>query len=371
MPHGGAELTVRPARPEDRPRLVELLTLCLGEGSVPRTEEFWRWKHEANPFGPSPVLLAEVEGRIVGVRAFLRWRWRSGEREVPAVRAVDTATHPDWRGRGVFSRLTRRLLEDVAADGTAFVFNTPNRASGAGYRKLGWRPLGRAPVLMRPLAPVATVLRWGLGTPGGGAARRNRQRGGSGGGGPDALRARAPDLSAFLSVEELLEAPALDGLLEVLDLHPADRRYRTPLDRSYLRWRYADPPGLDYRALWSGGGGRAGAPAAVVFRGRRRGRFREVVVSEVLVPPGEAGGRAARELLRRLARSARRAGADYLAAVASRRTPERRALARSGFLPVPGAGPTVVVRGLGHAGALPDPAAASSWRWSGGSLEVF
>lgn len=371
MPPAGPELTVRPARPEDRPRLVELLALCLGEGSVPRTEEFWRWKHEANPFGPSPVLVAEAEGRIVGVRAFLRWRWRSGEREVPAVRAVDTATHPDWRGRGVFSSLTRRLLEEVAAEGATFVFNTPNRASGAGYRKLGWRPLGRAPVLMRPLAPVATALRWGRGAPGGGAGRGHRQRGGSGDDGPVALRSRAPDLSAFPGVDELLEAPELDEVLEALDRDPVDPRYRTPLDRSYLRWRHADPPGLVYRALWSGGAGVASAPAGVVFRERHRGRFREVVVSEVLAPPGEAGGRAARELLRRLVQSARSAGADYLAAVASRGTPERRALFRSGFVPVPGAGPTVVVRGLGHAGALPDPASASSWRWSGGSLEVF
>ncbi len=345
MVPGSGELTVRRALPGDQPALQELLALCLGPGSVPRTPAFWNWKHEENPFGPSPMLVAEAGGRIVGLRTFLRWRWRSASGEVSAVRAVDTATHPDWRGRGLFSQLTRRLLDEMAAEGAAFVFNTPNRASGAGYRKLGWRTAGRVPVLVRPLAPARAAV----------ALARPAGPGG-----------RSPDASKLPEVSALLGLPALDEILAALDRERDDPRLRTPVDRRYLTWRYGSAPGLDYRALWSDG---PGPPAALILRPRARGRLREVLVTEILALPGRAGQRAAADLLRQIGT---RIEADHLTAVASRQTPERKALRRAGFLPVLFGGPRLVVRTLADSGSrFPDPTHQSAWRLSAGALEIF
>jgi GNAT superfamily N-acetyltransferase len=341
------EVEVRLAREADLPSIVELVSLCLGPGSVPRSPAFWRWKHERNPFGPSPVLLAEAGGEIVGLRAFLRWRLRSGDRDVEAVRAVDTATHPDWRGRGIFSRLTRELADREAGRGTALVFNTPNASSGAGYRKMGWGRVGRVPLLVRPIRPLALV--------GSGASREGRRR-------PEVLE---PGLDALPSVDELLELPWLDEFLASVEVERSDRRLRTPLGREYLRWRYGEVPGMEYRALWSGEGRRA---AAVVVRARRRGRFREVVVSEVLAPAGRAGIGVAARLLRRLAS---RVDADYLAAALSPATPERKAAYRAGFLPAPFVGPPLFVRELTATSDAPNPARRASWRFSAGSIEIF
>ena len=149
-----ADYTVRPANAEDTPRIVDLLKLCLGEGSVPRTAEFWDWKHRQNPFGESPVLLAEADGELIGVRAFMRWRWTDGEDVVESVRAVDTATHPEHRGKGIFTRLTLGLLESLRGEGAEFVFNTPNAQSTPGYLKMGWHVYGRVPVAVAVRRPT-------------------------------------------------------------------------------------------------------------------------------------------------------------------------------------------------------------------------
>jgi GNAT superfamily N-acetyltransferase len=102
------QLDVRPYEDADEPRVLELLSASLGAGpSGDRSAAFFRWKHLENPFGRSVLLVAEADGGIVGLRAFLRWRLRAGHRELSAVRAVDTATHPEFQGRGIFSRLTR------------------------------------------------------------------------------------------------------------------------------------------------------------------------------------------------------------------------------------------------------------------------
>lgn len=341
------EIEVRLAREVDLPSIVAFVSLCLGPGSVPRSPAFWRWKHERNPFGPSPVLLAEAGGEIVGLRAFLRWRLRSGERDVEAVRAVDTATHPEWRGRGIFSRLTRELADREAGRGTALVFNTPNASSGAGYLKMGWRRVGRVPLLVRPIRPLALL----------GSRSFHEGRHPSG--------VLEPDLDALPHVDELLELPWLDRFLASVEAGRSDRRLRTPLGREYLRWRYGEVPGVEYRALWSGEGRQA---AGVVVRARRRGRFREVVVSEVLAPAGRAGVGATARLLRRLTA---RVDADYLATALSPATPERGAAYRAGFLPAPFVGPPLFVRELTATSDVPNPARRASWRFSAGSFEIF
>jgi GNAT superfamily N-acetyltransferase len=265
-------VNVRPFRAEDEAAVLDLLHAALGPGPIgERTPDFFSWKHRRSPFGRSLMLVAEDDGRVVGLRAFLRWRFRAGERTVAAVRAVDTATHPGYRRRGVFSRLTTEALE--ALDGEAeFVFNTPNPSSLPGYLKLGWRKVGRVPVRVRA----------------GHFWRRSMS---------------APPAAAVL--DESL-APLLNRT------SPPNGRLATPRNLDYLRWRYASAPRLDYRAVREEGG-------LAVFRVRRRGRLREAAIAELLAVD--------REVERRLVRAVARAAPVGHLAFSGRRLP--------GFLRVP------------------------------------
>jgi GNAT superfamily N-acetyltransferase len=89
----------------------------------------------------------------------MRWEFLDGDRVVRAVRAVDTATHPDYQGRGIFTRLTLHALDELATEGIEFVFNTPNDQSRPGYLKMGWQVVGQLPTAVRPtrLARIARV----------------------------------------------------------------------------------------------------------------------------------------------------------------------------------------------------------------------
>ena len=66
-----SQITISPARPDDIDEILELVCTALGQGSVPRTAEFWRWKHHSSPFGTFPAWVALAAGRIVGLRTFL------------------------------------------------------------------------------------------------------------------------------------------------------------------------------------------------------------------------------------------------------------------------------------------------------------
>ena len=335
-------LTIRRARPEDVPAIVVLLRECLGNRW---NEEYYGWKHQRNPFGPSPGWVAEAGGELVALRIFLRWTWLSRGRSLTAFRAVDTVVHPSFRRRGLFSRLTGEALAELTREGGRFVFNTPNRSSLPGYLALGWREVGRVPLLVYPRRP-ARMAAAAFGRAG--AAESVSLTGGE-----------LPRVSALLA--------ALAGP-EWLDHGSAateDERLQTPLSPEYLRWRYDAVPGYEYRALHET---QRAAGAALVFHRRRRAGLKEVKISEVLMRGGDQGGEMAAELLAPLVHDV---DADYLGAVAAPGTPQRRALRRAGFVPARVMGPRLVVRELAPATDAPDPTSMRAWRCSLGDLELF
>ena len=159
MAKTSTSIAIRHFRDDDLPRVLELLRSSLGGGpGGMRTGDFFRWKHLENPFGRSFALIGEADGRLVGFRAFMRWRLSAAGTAVLAVRAVDTATHPDYQGQGIFSTLTRRSIESLR-DEADLVFNTPNEKSLPGYLKMGWQIAGKVPVRVRVRRPFRFVRR--------------------------------------------------------------------------------------------------------------------------------------------------------------------------------------------------------------------
>jgi GNAT superfamily N-acetyltransferase len=342
-PAAAADVILRPATPADRREMIELVRVAIGRGSVPRTEAFWRWKHERNPFGPSPAMVADAAGRIVSLRIFLRWRWRHGKYAYPAVRPVDTATHPDWRRRGLFERLTRQLLHVMKAEGVAFVFNTPNATSGRGYEKLGWSIVGRPTIWVRPLRPARLLAE---------LARRQARRG------PE----EAPQRFDSTSTEALTSPDLADFVRHACR---SMCHLTTDADAAYLAWRYRDCPGLAYGA--TGAFDRTSGSLAI-FRSAARQGLRELRLCDLLVVDDHASRRKARELLRDLGRDHE---VDLVTARAVPGTPQVGILLRSGFIPVRRLGSPLAIRPLAEGARLPPIDQLSAWGASIGDLEVF
>jgi GNAT superfamily N-acetyltransferase len=305
-----SDLSIRRAGEDDRPTVVALCRAALGWSAGDADEAFFAWKHDENPFGPSPMWLAEdADGRALGVRAFMRWQFRRPDgSSVRAVRAVDTATHPDAQGRGIFTRLTLGALPELRADGIDAVFNTPNDQSRPGYLKMGWNTVGRVPVAVRPTSTGALPRLAGART----AARKWSEPTNVG---EDPAVAFGDDRE----VDALLRRCSARGLATD----------RTP---AYLRWRYGFTP-LHYRVLPVGD---TLVEGCCVVRFRRRGAATECTVTETLLPDRRRGAAM-------LLRAALAGGADYLIATAGPTVPRS-------FVPAPGLGPILTWRPVGTPG---------------------
>jgi glycosyltransferase involved in cell wall biosynthesis/predicted N-acetyltransferase YhbS len=318
-PRGAGE--IRPATPADRKQIMTLLRVSLGWPDDERGRELFAWKHERSPFGPSLGWVVEHGGQVVAVRLFMRWSFRRGGTTLRAVRAVDTATHPDHQHRGHFSALTRHAVAECRADGVAFVFNTPNRASRPGYLNLGWREVGR------PAAAVRAA------------------------GGRDLVAIGRSRVPAELWSTPLAIGVDIDSWLDRGGQWPApapvsstDRTLRTASDEPFARWRYG-LSALHYRVVSDG-------QEAIVVRLRRRGAGRELVVAERLGDPDGAD--------RLVGDTLRAVGATHAVRLGSGNL-------RRGFVPLPGGGPILTWRGVCDLGPPPLP----NWDLQLGDLELF
>lgn len=148
------DFVYRLAKPTDIEQIVSLFEICLGsEGGAP-TVAFWNWKHNQNPGGVSPVILAWDGDKLIGIRAFMCFKFHNKNEIYKAYRPVDTATDPDYQGKGVFRNLTMSLIEALKEkEEKAFIFNTPNTQSKPGYLKMGWMEWGKP--LLQVLPTVA------------------------------------------------------------------------------------------------------------------------------------------------------------------------------------------------------------------------
>ena len=149
-------MQIREATEQDIPEILDVLKASLGETSSKKTEAVWKYKHVDNPFGKSLVLVAVENDKIIGVRALMRWKWQLEKNVFSTFRAVDTATHPEHQGKGIFKKLTLRAIEIAKEQGDDFIFNTPNTQSLPGYLKMDWKEVGKLKIRV----DLANPLNW-------------------------------------------------------------------------------------------------------------------------------------------------------------------------------------------------------------------
>lgn len=210
-------MIIRKASDQDISAIVKVLKASLGEEDLPLSEAIWRYKHIQNPFGNSVVLVAEEEGNIIGVRAFMKWQWQLKDKKLSSFRAVDTATHPDHQGKGIFKKLTLQAVAICEESGGHLIFNTPNEKSRPGYLKMGWISAGKLEVQIKP----AFNSFWRLGR--------------------------------FQSRYQKDIRASSENIEELCNLWNAKLRTEahvfTPKSRSYLLWRYEKNSLIDYEVL--------------------------------------------------------------------------------------------------------------------------
>ena len=129
-----ADLRWTLAHPDHLDRTVELLRICFHKAHK-FDRAFLQWCYYDNPAGPAVGWNVEDEGRLVGHLVGQPQTVRLRGEPVPVVLLVNVATHPDYRGRGLFLEIVRRTLSLAAERGFHAVTGVANQQTYRAYEK--------------------------------------------------------------------------------------------------------------------------------------------------------------------------------------------------------------------------------------------
>jgi len=316
-------MEIREATDADIPEILQVLKASLGETSSKKSEEVWRYKHIDNPFGRSLVLLAIEDSKIIGVRALMRWKWQRGDRKFSAYRAVDTATHPDHQGKGIFKKLTLKAIEIAKAEEGDFVFNTPNNQSKPGYLKMGWQTVSKLNVNLKPVNPIYWF-----------------------------------NSSEQFDLEVKIQSSdeELNLLLVDVNLNSSySGQLFTPKNREYLRWRYESNPLQNYYV-------KATKDYYIASYVKFQGKIKELRIVEVLVKNNDKDQRDVKADIKRWIKTS---GVQFISY--SSRCDFSYGLSHNGYH-----GPELTIRKLNlDSKSKDDLLKLQNWSYSLGDLELF
>lgn len=151
-------MPLRPVRydPEALQQYADLFALCFAGARTSRrfSLEQLAWLYQHNPDGPALGFDAFDQGQLVAHYVLLPSRIRTANGEMRALLSLNTATHPGWQGRGLFTQLAKQALEMAREQGFGAAYGVANANSTPGFvRKLGFTlvaPLRAQVGLFRP-----------------------------------------------------------------------------------------------------------------------------------------------------------------------------------------------------------------------------
>lgn len=117
---------------------IELLRTCF-----PRVRHYDRpylnWLYCENPCGPAMGFNAYDGSMLVGHFVGIPQRVRLKERDETVLLLVNIATHPRYRGRGIFSDAIEQVMKAAIDEGYAAITGVANAQTYRGYEKLGFQ----------------------------------------------------------------------------------------------------------------------------------------------------------------------------------------------------------------------------------------
>jgi hypothetical protein len=314
-----SSITVRPYHDTDVPDLVELFARVFNKSI---SAEHWRWKLALNRAPGGNVWLAVSADKPVFQYAGIAQRYHLLDREVVGIVSVDTMTHPDFRRRGLLTKVATQAYAAWREGGAGFVIGLPNQQWGSRAQALGWIelfPLHWAALPIRPevllahklKAPWLRHFRWA-------SALWMRL-----------LKRRLQD-DPGLEITDVVHA---DLSFDELWMRLRDQQaFAAVRDSAWVNWRFLTSPLRRYSVLAARRG--TATLGYVAYRTAKTDTRVSIHLAELIAANDDT--RTRDRLLAALMERARAMGADVIVTLALPDTPHEGWLRRRGFFRGPG-----------------------------------
>lgn len=145
---------------DDFPAIITMTQEQYGPENDISNQAFLQHQYFENPAGDALIDLAvdAENGRLAGQHSVWPMRYLVFGKDMVCGHSLNVLTNQAYRGQGVFSSLAEATFKQQQKLRHAFCYGTPNPNSYPGFiKKLGFKELGRMPLMLRPLKPSHMV----------------------------------------------------------------------------------------------------------------------------------------------------------------------------------------------------------------------
>ena len=151
---------------KDKVPILELTRKIFGDTEISKPD-FFDWQYLNNPEGEAIVITAldDEKNSVVGVESILPMNLMINQKIVKASLSCNSYVHPDYRNKGIFSKLISTVLEESVKKNILCIYGVANDNSFSSFMKKGSHEISNMPILFRPLrlsnyfsSPISTIL---------------------------------------------------------------------------------------------------------------------------------------------------------------------------------------------------------------------
>lgn len=202
-------MELRKYQPGDEKRILELFKLVFRQEM---SEEYWNWRFLSNPFTKDKFIYLMWEGdELIGHYAVSPVEMNMKGELIKSALSMTTMTHPQYGGKGIFSKLAAALYEDLKNKyGYKLIWGFPNNNSHYGFIKnLGWQDVAIIPMFSMKLT------------------------------------------ESRINLGERVSYKLMQNFEEEItkQLNNSENKFSINKTREYLQWRYVQNPDVDYKIL--------------------------------------------------------------------------------------------------------------------------
>ena len=279
-----SDISIRLATDRDKPQILQLLHTVFDEQQHfdwKRDEKYLQWKYDSNIFGKTHLHIAEYNGEIVSSCALWPWNFICRGEVVKAYQPCDTMVHPEYQGKGIFSKVNLNRISLAQDERTPFLFNFPNNNSLPGYLKLGWDYFINIEWLVKLLKPSNVLINF-----------RDKSK----------------------SVPQKIDN---DHKINIEDCNTIAEKYltydgiiQTYRQKEFFRWRYEEHPFFKYGMVTAQ---KSRKSAGAIFMVNAKNKIREMIVVDVF-----GANQLTPELFRMITKTGKQYNADYVTVIYNR-----------------------------------------------------
>ncbi|KTD58728.1 hypothetical protein Lsai_1335 [Legionella sainthelensi] len=129
--------------PKTLSQCTALMNICFPKAKIFNIQ-YMRWLYIDNPEGSVIGFNVWDRDQLVAHYACIPAQIQINSTPVKAMLSLNTATHPNYQGKGLFTKLANMTYETAYKEGFTAVFGVSNENSSYGFQKLGFqflRPL--------------------------------------------------------------------------------------------------------------------------------------------------------------------------------------------------------------------------------------